>query len=736
MRITIGQKIGAAFGLASAVVLLLVATSVQNSLSDMRAMEDVVRYNTAAQSIQDLKLQTSQIWQFITDAALTRNQTAVTSDAQASFDAARAQLKQLAEDIVFDQQVALLKPIEADLLDLWTQGEAMFAAYGRSKSDGDAAMELFDKAGHQLLTDIAALNDPVQVLLSQRAAAYQVDLQNDLWFFSIVGVLAMLAALGIWALLRLSISNPIRRASMALRVLADSQGDLTVRLMPRGSDETADLVVSVNRFLDKIQGILVNIDTTTHKNTNLAVRLNESARESAQSVTDLAERASQLRKGIGSLDLDIAGSSAAVEEILANVESLARQIGNMDAMVGRSGSAIQQMMASITGVSELAEAKVSSVSTLVDLTRQGGERVRKTNLVIGRVAQNADAMLALIDLINDISDRTNLLAMNASIEAAHAGMAGRGFAVVANEIRKLAFDTGVNAQKIGTSLKETGDHVRQAQQDGMATQEAFALLEEEVLEFAGAMKDVAQAMDAMSEGGIEVLGATAELIQTSQVISTSSQEMSYGANEILTATEHVKIVSSQALEQTKEVDSLASELTRTALWVSAFGNQNRYNNKILSTEVERFRLGTDPTKRSDVVTLGIDWNDILSVGIEEMDSEHKELFRRINALLVGLLGPKGEADIPALVKAILEYTVFHFDDEQDLMKREKYPRYDQHKVLHDAFLQEFGEIQSLLLSGEFSASLLIRIQDKVVNWLLEHIGKADKNYSEFILSKA
>jgi hemerythrin-like metal-binding protein len=351
------------------------------------------------------------------------------------------------------------------------------------------------------------------------------------------------------------------------------------------------------------------------------------------------------------------------------------------------------------------------------------------------VAQNAEAMLALIDLINDISDRTNLLAMNASIEAAHAGMAGRGFAVVANEIRKLAADTGANAQKIGLSLKDTGEAIRQAQSDGLATQEAFALLEEEVQEFASAMKDVSESMSAMSEGGIEVLGATAELIQTSQVISTSSQEMTFGAQEILTSTEHVKLVSSQALEQTKEVDALAAALTRTSLRVSAFGNQNRYNNKILTAELGRFRLGNDPTKRSEVVHMGIDWNDILSVGIKEMDDEHKELFKRINDLLVGLLGPDGTSNVAHLVEAIREYTVFHFDDEQGLMRQEKYPRYEQHKTLHDAFLKEWGEIQALLVSGQFSAPLLIRIQDKVVNWLLDHIAKVDHDYSEFILGK-
>jgi len=735
MKISIQTKILGSFAIAMAVVVFFVVSIIANGMGDQRKVSQLSTLDEARSVVQDLQLQTANVWQYLTDASLTRDQNVVTTSAQKALDAAKEDLKTLATMNLVPDHATLTSAIEAALNDLWTTGTAMVGAYGRSKADGDAAMETFDAAGVALLDRIGALRGPLLDLRSQAEVSYTANLNADIINFSIIGTLTIVVLILLALYLTRALGSPIRSASSALKTLANSQGDLTMRLMPRGHDETAELVVNVNLFLTKIQKILLAIDDTVHKNMNLAQSLNDSAQDSARAVTDLAKQAENLKNGIGSLDLDIAGSSAAVEEILANVASLARQIANMDSMVTKSGSAIQQMMASITGVSDLADAKVAGVQTLVDLTRQGGDRVRKTNVVIGKVAQNAEAMLALIDLINDISDRTNLLAMNASIEAAHAGVAGRGFAVVANEIRKLAADTGANAQKIGTSLRDTGEAIGQAQQDGLATQEAFALLEEEVQEFASAMKDVSESMMALSEGGIEVLGATAELIQTSQVISTSSQEMTAGAQEILTSTEHVKLVSAQALDQTREVDALAAALTRTSLRVSAFGNQNRYNNKILTAELERFRLGADPTQRTDEVHMGIDWNDILSVGIQQMDDEHKELFRRINDLLVGLLGPAGGANIPTLVAAIMEYTVFHFTDEQELMRRENYPRYEQHRTLHDAFLKEWGEIQALLVAGQFSAPLLIRIQDKVVNWLLDHIAKVDHDYSEYILGK-
>lgn len=732
MRFTINTKILAAFGVAVLAVGVFVAVTVAKSTTNEQVVAQINDLDQVRSAFQDLQLQTSNIWQFLTDASLTRNPDAVTVDGNRAFLTAKADLKAIGTYNVLPEQASMTSAIESSLLAFWTNGTAMVPAYGRNKADGDAAMATFDASGVALQGSIQRLREPLEKLRREAADALTLGLHQDVLIFGTLGAVAMVVLMALAFLLTRALSPRVRAASGALRVLADSQGDLTVRLKVEGRDETADLSRSVNDFLDKLKAILVSVDEIVHKNQNLAMSLNVSSRESAQAVSELAQRTVKLKSGLGSLDLDIAGASAAIEEILANIASLARQIANQDQMVSRSGSAVQMMMASITGVSELAESRVASVATLVDLTRQGGERVKKTNLIIGKVAQNASAMLALIDLINDISDRTNLLAMNASIEAAHAGVAGRGFAVVANEIRKLAVDTGANAQKIGASLKESGEHIGQAQQDSLGTQEAFLLLEKEVTEFATAMHDVSTSMAALSEGGIEILGATAELIQTSQVISNSSQEMNYGAQEILTAVHHVKEVSADSLQAVEEVSTLAGELNRTALRVSAFGNQNRYNNSVLAAEVGKFHLGVDPTTRSDAVSLGIDWSDMLSVGIETMDEEHKELFRRINALLVALLGPEGSGDTRGLVTAIREYTVYHFDDEQKLMQARKYPRFDQHKALHEAFLKEFQSIEDQLLSEGLTAGLVIRLQDKVVTWLLDHIAKVDHDYGEFM----
>lgn len=734
MRLSIRTKILATFGLGVLAAGGLVSSTIVNSLDKETQLGRLHQLTEARSLLQDAELQTANVWQFLTDASLTRNSAALEVEGKKAFDAAKADLESLTTLEVIDNQEALLAHVSGALEVFWAKGTVMFPAYSVSKAEGDLAMESFDASGGEMLAALLNMRTPLLALTGAIEDRYRASVAQDSINFSIVGGLTIVLLIVLAFLLTRWLSQPIRAASGALQTLAHSQGDLTVRLRAVGDDEISDLTVSVNDFLDKLRGILLAVDDLIYRNQSLAGSLNQSSRESATAISDLGSRIANLKRGVRSLDLDIAGASAAVEQILASVSSLAGQIDRQDELVSQSGTTIQSMMASITEVTAVAEARMSSVSQLVDTTKQGGERVNKASAAITRVAENSHAMLSAIDLINDIAERTNLLAMNASIEAAHAGAAGYGFAVVADEIRKLAAGTSGNAQKIGQTLRQSGDEIRQAQEDSLAARKAFERLETEVNEFATAMTDVSTLMTGLSRDGETVLSATGQIIEASQTIALSAQEVSSSAKEVLSAVHHVKGVSADAYSEAEAVDALTAGLNRVSLRVSAFGNQNRYNNSALLGEISKFSLGVDPSGRSNEVQLGIDWNDMLSVGIDRMDDEHKELFRRINTLLVALLGPENQSDTTALIKAISDYASYHFADEQALMRAQGYPRCEQHTALHDSFMKEFASIEQELDSQGLSVQLVIRLQDKVVTWLLEHIAKVDRDYGDFMLA--
>jgi len=536
-------------------------------------------------------------------------------------------------------------------------------------------------------------------------------------------------------LLARRLSAALRAAARPVKALATTKGDLSIEIVSKGRDELADMARWFDEFRRKLRVVLVNIDELVARNQGLAEHLSVAARHSAESVADIVASIGKVEGGMERLDGEIAGSSAAIEEIMGSIQSLTKQVEQQFQAIERSSASIEEIMASVANVARIADSRTATIRNLVELIRNGGDKVQETNSMIVDIARNADDMMEMIDIIDNISSQTNLLAMNAAIEAAHAGEAGKGFAVVAGEIRQLAEGTGTNAAQIASSLRSTTDKIKQAAEAGDQSEQALNVINREVAEFAKAMQEVSSSMNELSLAGGEILESINTLVETSETVRQTSGEIKTAAKDILDSVQDIKEVSNLVLGEIGGVAMATKSLGAVSLQVSAFGNQNKYNNSLLVIETEKIGTGQEQEVRREV-TVGIEWSDALSVGLGKMDEQHKELFKRINALLVALLGDEREtADVAGIVDFISEYVDYHFRDEERLLVAEGYPKYEAHKALHTAYEKEFADTARQTKEEGFTPALLIRIQDKVVNWLLEHIARVDIEYGKWIAAK-
>jgi methyl-accepting chemotaxis protein len=234
--------------------------------------------------------------------------------------------------------------------------------------------------------------------------------------------------------LRRSIIRPLRAILDEVRLLASGEGDLTKRVEVSGNDEIAELGSRLNIFIEKLHDIISKVCT--------------SSKQLASSSQELQSTSKQMRDGTSQLLAQSATLATAGEEMSATSSDIADNCHN--AASNAAGANLKAAEgATVVGHS------ITIMSTI-------SEQVQNAAKTVDALGKRSDQIGAIVETIEDIADQTNLLALNAAIEAARAGEQGRGFAVVADEVRALAERTTRATKEIGEMIKAIQNETRDA----------------------------------------------------------------------------------------------------------------------------------------------------------------------------------------------------------------------------------------------------------------------------------
>lgn len=414
--------------------------------------------------------------------------------------------------------------------------------------------------------------------------------------FSIIAILCLVFIaifLVIFLLVRNSIVYRIKRLVKVGKSVAN--GDLTDQLVIKSTDEVGVLAGHFNDFIAFLNDMISQIKQITDDAIDISSDLSSTSEETAAALEEMGSNIQNMQVKTSHLDkeIDIANKSAYEEkEFISNVVEL---INSQASAITESSASIKQMSSSIQNIAKISEAKLDMAYELQEKASAGEAEMKKTAEIIKKVTDSTHFIMDMIVVINNIAEKTNLLAMNAAIEAAHAGSAGKGFAVVADEIRKLAESSRKNSTEISKSLKGVIEYIHVSEESTEKTEAFFIDIVDGTKEVSISMLEMKTGLQELSIGNNQIMDALAILVKITNDVKSSSNEINKKVEKITESMKNVRLISSDAKNGMEELTTGIAELNKSAENISHSGMKN--NETILKLEelVNQFKI-TDDSK--------------------------------------------------------------------------------------------------------------------------------------------
>jgi methyl-accepting chemotaxis protein len=385
-----------------------------------------------------------------------------------------------------------------------------------------------------------------------------------------MGLVALVIAVGLAFLLSRIIRRPILTITKSLQHFSRGEGDLTKKLQVNTKDELSDLAQAFNDFVGVLRGLINQTKSSLNKTEEISEVLASNTEESSAALEQIRINIKGMGEKTANLDHEIAKSNSGVNAINQQFQGMNRLIETQSDQFQTTSSSMEEMTASVTNITKITQEKMNLIQELKALAGEGEQELEETIARIQQISQNSEAIVEMLEVINSIADQTNLLAMNAAIEAAHAGEVGKGFAVVADEIRKLAEDSSSNARSISSSIGEILEGIQSTVNTSEKTGKKFHQIMNSIVIVAQSMSEIEVTMLEMSRGAQGISQTMLSLNQENQELKTSSVEIGQKAESLKGSLEVVHATSMDTKASMDEMGTGISEITEAVRSVSPF----------------------------------------------------------------------------------------------------------------------------------------------------------------------
>jgi len=556
--------------------------------------------------------------------------------------------------------------------------------------------------------------------------------------------------------------NPINKFLVMLKD-TEGDGDLTRSIDVTSNDEIGELALHFNSFVAKLNKMIgdikENAGTLAEHSHNLYAAssqmeidtgsMSSNAKSVAATSGDVAANVETVASAAGVASANVTNVSAATEEVSNKIVEAASTTKDILSNIHTVAAAIEEMSSTVSEITK-------NTSTAAGISMDATEKAGEAEVLMKELSASAETVGKVIEVINDIADRTNLLALNATIEAASAGEAGKGFAVVANEVKELARQTADATKEVVTQIEEMQSNTKVAVEaiDKVAatindineinTSIAASVEEQDAttneiskttVQTVTDMEAVTHNIEEAALGAEEVARNTAELSEVVTNISNNVQEAAARVKDVSGGIEIVEDASLNTLDSVKEVHRSIDDLStvtgslndlvgRFIVDDESYGDERGDHGQARKGAPREGRAGIKPF---------IAWNNRYSVGVDAFDIQHKRLFALINDVHEAMAMGSEKERMGDILAELIDYTAKHFGEEEELMKKTGYEGYSDHHEKHTDLVNEVLAFKKDFDSG--AAEVDLKLMSFLKGWLSKHIMGTDMRYKKFFKKK-
>jgi methyl-accepting chemotaxis protein len=384
----------------------------------------------------------------------------------------------------------------------------------------------------------------------------------------LVGIIVSVAC----SLMMIAAVKPLKIVQESIHDIASGEADLTQQIVVKSNNEIGALGDGFNAFMEKLRTIIGGVKDSKEilgdVNLGLQQRIGENGQSIEAIIGDLNDIGSQVENQANSVSQTV----SAVEEIAQNIQSLENMIETQSSGVVEASAAVEEMIGNISSVNNSVGYMAQSFDALIQNTEAGIQRQNDVNQRIRNIEEQSKALQTANKTISDIAGQTNLLAMNAAIEAAHAGEAGKGFSVVADEIRKLSETSSAQSKTIREELLKIEGSINDVVSASQASTDMFVEVSNSITQTQQLVLQIKGAMEEQQEGSKQIGDALKLMNDNTSEVRAASHEMAEGNKSILVEIDQLRNTTGVIRGSMDKISSSAGDIKETSNALSEIAN--------------------------------------------------------------------------------------------------------------------------------------------------------------------